>query len=33
MFIRKSLLVFLLLESLTSGDDWVIDFRWLSDLS
>jgi len=33
MFIRKSLLVFLLLESLTSDDDWVIDFRWLSDLS
>lgn len=33
MFIRKALFVYLLLESLAETEDWVVDWRWLSDLS
>lgn len=33
MHIRKALFVYLLLESLTETEDWVIDWRWLSELS
>ncbi len=33
MHIQKALFVYLLLESLAETDEWVIDWRWLSDLS
>jgi hypothetical protein len=33
MHIQKALFVYLLLESLAETEDWVIDWRWLSDLS
>ena len=33
MFIQKALFVFLLLESLAETEEWVVDWRWLSDLS
>jgi hypothetical protein len=33
MYIQKAFFVYLLLESLAETEDWVIDWRWLSDLS
>ena len=33
MHIQKALFVYLLLESLAETEEWVIDWRWLSDLS
>lgn len=33
MHIQKALFVYLLLESLADTEDWVVDWRWLSDLS
>ncbi len=33
MHIDKALFIFLLLESLAETEDWVVDWRWLSDLS
>ena len=33
MHIQKALFVYLLIESLTEAEVWVIDWRWLSDLS
>lgn len=33
MHIQKALFVYLLLESLAETEKWVIDWRWLSDLS
>ena len=33
MHIQKALFVYLLLESLAETEDWVVDWRWLSDLS
>jgi hypothetical protein len=33
MHIHKALFVYLLLESLAETEEWVIDWRWLSDLS
>jgi len=33
MHIHKALFVYLLLESLAEPEDWVVDWRWLSDLS
>ena len=33
MYIQKALFVYLLLESLAETEDWVIDWRWLSELS
>jgi hypothetical protein len=33
MHIRKALFAYLLLESLAGTEDWVVDWRWLSDLS
>ena len=33
MHINKALFVYLLLESLAETEEWVIDWRWLSDLS
>jgi hypothetical protein len=33
MHIQTALFVYLLLESLVETDEWVIDWRWLSDLS
>ncbi len=33
MHIRKALFVYLLLESLAETEEWVVDWRWLSDLS
>ncbi len=33
MDIRKALLVYLLLDSLAASQEWVVDWRWLSDLS
>lgn len=33
MHIHKAMFVYLLLESLAETEDWVIDWRWLSDLS
>ena len=31
MFIRKALIVYLLLESRAEPDDWIVDWRWLED--
>jgi len=33
MYIQKALFVYLLLESLAESEDWVVDWRWLSELS
>ncbi len=33
MHIQKAMFVYLLLESLAETEEWVIDWRWLSDLS
>jgi hypothetical protein len=33
MHIQKALFVYLLLESLAETEEWVVDWRWLSDLS
>ncbi len=33
MHIQTALFVYLLLEGLAETDEWVIDWRWLSDLS
>jgi len=33
MHIHKAMFVYLLLESLAETEDWVVDWRWLSDLS
>jgi len=33
MHIQKALLLYLLLGSLAEPDEWVVDWRWLSDLS
>ena len=33
MHIQKALFVYLLLENLAETEEWVIDWRWLSDLS
>ncbi len=33
MHIRKALFVYLLIESLAETEEWVVDWRWLSDLS
>ena len=33
MHIQKALFVHLLLESLAETEEWVVDWRWLSDLS
>ena len=33
MHIQKALFIYLLLESLAETEEWVVDWRWLSDLS
>ena len=33
MYIQKALFAYLLFESLTETEDWVVDWRWLSELS
>jgi hypothetical protein len=33
MHIQKALFVYLRLESLAETEEWVVDWRWLSDLS
>jgi|EndMetStandDraft_4_1072995.scaffolds.fasta_scaffold6274931_1 hypothetical protein len=33
MHIQKALFFYLLLESLAETEEWVVDWRWLSDLS
>jgi hypothetical protein len=33
MHIHRALLVYLLLGSLAKSGEWVVDWRWLSDLS
>ena len=33
MHIQKALFVYLLLVSLAETEEWVVDWRWLSDLS
>ena len=33
MHIQKALFVYLLLERLAETEEWVVDWRWLSDLS
>jgi len=33
MHIQKAMFVYLLLESLAETEEWVVDWRWLSDLS
>jgi hypothetical protein len=31
MFIRKALIVYLLLESRDESNDWIVDWRWLGE--